>query len=349
MGGGRLSARVQHHAAHERFGRLLAAWLLLVGQSRKRFGNPVPKKTFGKIIKSSPDKMIRSNLAEKRLGAFTGSPKRGVYYTHISLPFEGMPASLGPGLRTVSGAKVSTVMAVAGFTGLEERPNTIDTKLSVSLRLPRGDRPRHVSWRWQTRPFLPRSEWRPNAVVSRAEAARESCGFHRHKRWGSLGLPCGDRGVHHAEKRRGSGSVPSIAPWHKRNPPTAILCHFITVVRVRSRRGRTLRVRVRAGVRVGLNSPGCGFGPLNADPTRGRTRNRRLHQFLRNEPIRVTIPEEIRRYDATDRMTAGWFLTYHEVPELVQSWLAGLGVRDPERGAATSPILTRRAGPECSG
>ena len=26
-------------------------------------------------------------------------------------------------------------------------------------------------------------------------------------------------------------------------------------------------------------------------------------------------------------MTAGWFLTYHEVPEVVQGWLARLGVR----------------------
>ena len=46
------------------------------------------------------------------------------------------------------------------------------------------------------------------------------------------------------------------------------------------------------------------------------------------------------------RMTAGWFLTYHEIPEVVQGWLARLGVRDPERGAATWRILTRRAGAE---
>ena len=45
-------------------------------------------------------------------------------------------------------------------------------------------------------------------------------------------------------------------------------------------------------------------------------------------------------------MNAGWFLTYHEIPELLQSWLAGLGVRDPERGARDLIDLTRRAGPE---
>ena len=44
-------------------------------------------------------------------------------------------------------------------------------------------------------------------------------------------------------------------------------------------------------------------------------------------------------------MTPTWFLTYHDVPELVQSWLSGLGVRDPERGVRDLADLTRRAGP----
>src|SRR5438067_210738 len=44
-------------------------------------------------------------------------------------------------------------------------------------------------------------------------------------------------------------------------------------------------------------------------------------------------------------MTAGWFLTYHEIPELVRGWLAGLGVRDPDRGARDLADLIRRAGP----
>ena len=43
-------------------------------------------------------------------------------------------------------------------------------------------------------------------------------------------------------------------------------------------------------------------------------------------------------------MNAGWFSTYHEIPELVHSWLAGLGVRDPERGARDLADLTHRAG-----
>jgi [glutamine synthetase] adenylyltransferase / [glutamine synthetase]-adenylyl-L-tyrosine phosphorylase len=45
-------------------------------------------------------------------------------------------------------------------------------------------------------------------------------------------------------------------------------------------------------------------------------------------------------------MTSGWFLAYHEIPEMVRRWLAGLGVRDPERGARDLADLTRRAGPE---
>src|SRR5262245_4279305 len=43
-------------------------------------------------------------------------------------------------------------------------------------------------------------------------------------------------------------------------------------------------------------------------------------------------------------MTAGWYLTYHEIPELVKNWLVGLGVRDPERGWRDLADLARRAG-----
>jgi glutamate-ammonia-ligase adenylyltransferase len=44
-------------------------------------------------------------------------------------------------------------------------------------------------------------------------------------------------------------------------------------------------------------------------------------------------------------MTSAWFLTYHDVPELVHDWLSGLGVRDPDRGVRDLADLTRRAGP----
>src|ERR1700722_9679226 len=43
-------------------------------------------------------------------------------------------------------------------------------------------------------------------------------------------------------------------------------------------------------------------------------------------------------------MTPGWFLTFHEIPEVVQEWLARLGVRDPERGSRDLADLTARAG-----
>jgi [glutamine synthetase] adenylyltransferase / [glutamine synthetase]-adenylyl-L-tyrosine phosphorylase len=46
-------------------------------------------------------------------------------------------------------------------------------------------------------------------------------------------------------------------------------------------------------------------------------------------------------------MTKAWYVTYHDVPELVQRWLSGLGVRDPERGARDLADLTRRVGLEC--
>ena len=45
-------------------------------------------------------------------------------------------------------------------------------------------------------------------------------------------------------------------------------------------------------------------------------------------------------------MTAGWFLTFHQIPEVVQEWLARLGVRDPERGSRDLADLTARAGPD---
>jgi len=43
-------------------------------------------------------------------------------------------------------------------------------------------------------------------------------------------------------------------------------------------------------------------------------------------------------------MTAGWFLTYHQIPELIQGWLVRLGVRDSERGSRDLADLTQRAG-----
>jgi glutamate-ammonia-ligase adenylyltransferase len=45
-------------------------------------------------------------------------------------------------------------------------------------------------------------------------------------------------------------------------------------------------------------------------------------------------------------MTPTWFSKYHDVPELVHRWLAGLGVRDPDRGVRDLADLTRRAGPD---
>ncbi len=45
-------------------------------------------------------------------------------------------------------------------------------------------------------------------------------------------------------------------------------------------------------------------------------------------------------------MTAGWFLNFHQIPEVVQAWLARLGVRDPERGSRDLADLTARAGPD---
>jgi glutamate-ammonia-ligase adenylyltransferase len=46
-------------------------------------------------------------------------------------------------------------------------------------------------------------------------------------------------------------------------------------------------------------------------------------------------------------MTAQWFVTFHEIPELIRDWLAGLGVRDADRGRRELAELSARAGPGC--
>ena len=46
----------------------------------------------------------------------------------ISTPFEGMPASLGPGLRTVSGASGHSSMFAAGSAGRHEFFSSIDAQ-----------------------------------------------------------------------------------------------------------------------------------------------------------------------------------------------------------------------------
>src|SRR5262249_22769622 len=44
-------------------------------------------------------------------------------------------------------------------------------------------------------------------------------------------------------------------------------------------------------------------------------------------------------------MKAEWFLNYHDIPDLLQSWLVGLGVRDPERGERDVRDMVERLGP----
>src|SRR5262249_26952563 len=46
-------------------------------------------------------------------------------------------------------------------------------------------------------------------------------------------------------------------------------------------------------------------------------------------------------------MTPAWFLHYHEIPELIRPWLAGLGIRDPDRAGRDLADITRHAGTEC--
>ena len=47
------------------------------------------------------------------------------------------------------------------------------------------------------------------------------------------------------------------------------------------------------------------------------------------------------------RMKAEWFLNYHDIPDLLQNWLVGLGVRNPERAGRDVRDLIKKAGPGC--
>lgn len=48
-------------------------------------------------------------------------------------------------------------------------------------------------------------------------------------------------------------------------------------------------------------------------------------------------------------MSEEWYRRYHDIPEVVQIWLAGLGVRDPERCARDLEDLNAHAGPKLLG
>jgi hypothetical protein len=72
-----------------------------------------------------------------------------------------MPASLGPGLRTVSGAKFSIMMAL--------------TELADNKDLP------HVPRRWRQRPLAPPSSARSDTRALSAEEGRGTGGSYRRK------------------------------------------------------------------------------------------------------------------------------------------------------------------------
>jgi hypothetical protein len=68
--------------------------------------------------------MVIEPLRNGHRVAFLSVEARDVINAHpfpFGMPFEGVPASLGPGMRTASGARVSNIMAAAGFVGLEGR------------------------------------------------------------------------------------------------------------------------------------------------------------------------------------------------------------------------------------
>ncbi len=72
--------------------------------------------------------------------------------------------------------------------------------------------------------------------------------------------------------------------------------------------------------------------------------------FVHFDETNPNVPQNQLAVDvevATLPMTPTWFLTYHDVPELIHRWLSGLGVRDPERAGHDLADLIRRAGPDC--
>ena len=66
----------------------------------------------------------------------------------ISTPFEGMPASLGPGLRTVSGASGHSSMFATGSARRSESFSSINTQLALPSAARRRGCARRVFWPW---------------------------------------------------------------------------------------------------------------------------------------------------------------------------------------------------------
>ena len=90
--------------------------------------------------------------------------------SHIFLPLEGVPASLGPGLRTASGAEVFNMMAASEFAGLEDQMTPIDAGFPASEEC-RGAVTHGISrGHGIGASFVPRPPERSDTIVSWAAA-----------------------------------------------------------------------------------------------------------------------------------------------------------------------------------
>ena len=97
------------------------------------------------------------------------------------LPVGDAPASLGPGLRTASGARFFNRMTTLQFAGIEDRTTQIDAWFLAVRELPRRDRLPHVMGRWHRIRFVPLLPERSENHVSRARGGLAAGGFFRRK------------------------------------------------------------------------------------------------------------------------------------------------------------------------
>jgi hypothetical protein len=144
-------------------------------------------------------------------------------------PFEGMPASLGPGLRTVSGASGHSRMFAAGSANHNEVFSSIDTQFPLLSAARSLGSARHVFRAWH-RPHNTATRrgglWRfstyPVRVTATYQSSRRKCQFHNDFRLETQ-----------ADRGRGEGPNSDVfgvsASGRKRAQNTAIYCHFFGV------------------------------------------------------------------------------------------------------------------------
>ena len=165
-----------------------------------------------------------------------------------------MPASLGPGLRTVSGASGHNSMFATGSVGRGEFSASIDTQFSPLSAVRRRGCARRVFWPWHrphnTATFRGRSRGVPDFPMT-ATAVDQN---YRRKLLFCSGFQSRSRRARWPWKGPEFGAVWSLREWHKNAPKH---CHLLPLFP--SRLAYSYNVRAHSALRrdrvVGIDWP----------------------------------------------------------------------------------------------